>query len=520
MFRTLISDKKKITVLISTVLFFLIAHGQCFAGRLYAHDYLLSIYKNDAAWQVALGRIANPFLDFLRGAVSVPWLIECLMLIWTLFSVYLTVSLFEIKNNFAVCLIAGIECCNIVFTTANASFIPWSDYYALSLFLSLLAAWLLRKKEKNKWLVRLAAILCLTVSLGAYQAYVFVFITVYLILFTKDLNSDETKKKIFLKAFEGAACLIIAGIIYFGAWKFLQKALGIWTADSYNGLAGLGDYSGYSFTQLIMLTYEKFINFFLSPELFISYRFHNRSLSVVWYWILFVTNLAILFYIPAGVLSENLMLPDKKDKILRMIMQTVCFIILPFVMNGICIVSKGMEHPLMIYPFLFVYIFAISLFDEMITDEKQYLRKVSVILTFALIIWTQIIISNQAYYKRNLQEEAAQSLMNRIVMQVEQTDGYIYGETPVAFVGNFENSPYIKDIEDLEDMKIYGFGTSSLSYEGLDYSYIKHVLNVNMNLVRTDRTDPKVKAMPEFPKKGSVAFINNILVVKIADDPQ
>ena len=174
----------------------------------------------------------------------------------------------------------------------------------------------------------------------------------------------------------------------------------------------------------------------------------------------------------------------------------------------------------MIYPFLFVYIFAISLFDEMITDEKQYLRKVSVILTFALIIWTQIIISNQAYYKRNLQEEAAQSLMNRIVMQVEQTDGYIYGETPVAFVGNFENSPYIKDIEDLEDMKIYGFGTSSLSYEGLDYSYIKHVLNVNMNLVRTDRTDPKVKAMPEFPKKGSVAFINNILVVKIADDPQ
>jgi hypothetical protein len=86
---------------------------------------------------------------------------------------------------------------------------------------------------------------------------------------------------------------------------------------------------------------------------------------------LFVTNLAILFYIPAGVLSENLMLPDKKDKILRMIMQTVCFIILPFAMNGICIVSKGMEHPLMIYPFLFVYIFAISLFDEMITDEKQ-----------------------------------------------------------------------------------------------------------------------------------------------------
>ena len=111
-----------------------------------------------------------------------------------------------------------------------------------------------------------------------------------------------------------------------------------WAADSYNGLAGLGDYSGYSFTQLVMLTYEKFINFFLSPELFISYRFHNRSLSVVWYWILFVTNLAILFYIPAGVLSENLMLPDKKDKILRMIMQTVCFIILPFAMNGICIV--------------------------------------------------------------------------------------------------------------------------------------------------------------------------------------
>ena len=175
-FRTLISkEKKSLTVsFISTLIFFIAAHGACFSSRIYAGDYLNQIIKNDAAWQIALGRVFQPILELLRGTVSSPWLIGCLMLFWTFLSVYMTAKIFKTDDVIVICLISGIETCNIVYTASNATFLPWSDYYAFSLFLSIAAAFLSTQKE---WWKKISALVMVTAVFGIYQAYVFVFLT-------------------------------------------------------------------------------------------------------------------------------------------------------------------------------------------------------------------------------------------------------------------------------------------------------------------------------------------------------
>ena len=118
--------------------------------------------------------------------------------------------------------------------------------------------------------------------------------------------------------------------------------------------------------------------------------------------------------------------------------------------------------------------------------------------------------------KKSLQESAAQTLMNRIVHDIESMDGYVAGQTPVAFCGSFERTDYTRHIEHLEDILPYGMGKTSLIYEGVEYAYMKYMMNVNMNLIRIAGDNETVIQMPTYPNKGSVAVVDGVIVVKIS----
>ena len=509
-FRTLISkEKKSLTVsFISTLIFFIAAHGACFSSRIYAGDYLNQIIKNDAAWQIALGRVFQPILELLRGTVSSPWLIGCLMLFWTFLSVYMTAKIFKTDDVTVICLISGIETCNIVYTASNATFLPWSDYYAFSLFLSIAAAFLSTQKE---WWKKISALVMVTAVFGIYQAYVFVYITIVAMKMCLDISEKKDIRKTLKETGISAGCFIVAGVLYFICWKILQKKLGIWTSDSYNGLAGLGDYEGYSFASLITKAYGQFFSFFFEPQTFVTIVFHERSFSFVWEWILRIINAAVFISIPAGMFFIN-----RKNKVSKItyIIQASVLMVLPLLINGICILSKGMVHTLMIYPYMFIYVLSI------VFMARTGIKRTVPLIAFATVIWCSIVISNQVYMKRNLQEEAAQSLMTRVVERIEETEGYKAGETPVAFAGSFVLSPHTKQIEGFDAIEnIYGVGNLSFTYPGLEKSYLKYVMNEDMNITEADTGNEVIKNMPVFPEEGSVAFNEGTLIVKISDIP-
>lgn len=495
-----------------TILCYLLAHGYRIGNLMLSGDSLLMVYQNDYAWQIALGRCFQPIWLFLRGSITSPWLISLLAIFWLILSVVFVSEVLGLKNRLSMFAAAMVMTINLTFTAANATFLPWVDFYGVALFLAVFSVWLLRQKKP---VYSAFGILLLSLSLGTYQAYVCAALALLMILLLQDLYKKESRKNVFRRMLKYGLCVLFAGAVYYICWKCFQKVFHIWTSDSYNGLAGMGDYEGVSIGGLIAATYENVFEYFWNPQIFVSLYFRGVSLSSIWIMIIRILHILLLLSIIAALVIINY---KGKTNWWQRLLQSILLILFPFGMNAVCFLSKGMEHSLMVYAFVFVYILAIKLMEdlEIRLTGKNYCR-IAMVATLGCICWINVVYANQVYLKKQMQETAAISLMTRIAEDIEEVEGYLAGTTPVAFTGTFNESPALKNDEGFEDLVPYGMGNTSMFYIGTDYAVLTHLLHANMNLVRIDADNKIVQEMPCYPMEGSVVYVDGTLVVKISD---
>ena len=514
-------DSKKnlfITTILSTLTFFILAHGYRFTNPLFSGDSLLMIHQTDSAWEIALGRFVQPILVFLRGGLTNPFLISILSTFWIALSAYYIVDLFDFKRVISVVFVTAVMTCNSTVLVTSSSFISYADFYCFALFCSVLGVWLL-KKGKLPYIV--LGILAFVVSLGTYQAYISVAIALVMIHFLLNITDFLTFKDMIKQGMKYVIPFIIAALLYLITWKLFQIIFGIWTANTYNGLSSVGDFSDISIWSVIAKTYGNVFDYFFYPETFTTVPFRGISLSIFWTYIIRLFNAATLIVLVWSFIKKNLV---SKTTWWQRIVQLLILLLLPMGLNFVCLISKGTEHTIMIYAFCLVYILAIRIAESDTTQatdastlQKSCIPWFAVLVFVAVLSWSNIVFSNQVYLKRDLQEQATLSLMTRIVYSIESTEGYVPGVTPVALSGSFENTPSIPEMEAFKDVRPYGMGKSSLTYVGTDYAFLTHFMNVNMNLTRINGDLEAVKQMPVYPAKGSVAFVDGILVVKIAN---
>ncbi len=518
MFKRVNSKKELLLVSIFfTSIFYLLAHSyRCFSP-MFSGDSLLMIHQNDSAWQIALGRYMQPFLLLFRGGIASPLLISGLSIIWISYAAYFLVDFLEIKRVFSVVSIVAVMVCNSTVLVANSTFLPYADFYALALFLAVFGVWLIKKEGV---VFSILGSLSLCISLGIYQSYICVAIALVMILFLFKVVEFSSFKKFYLHACKYLIAFSAAAILYYGLWKIFQKVFNIWTANTYNGLASVGDYSGTSVFNVLAVTYKNVFNYFMNPETFVTMSFRGVPLSVVWVYIIRLCNIFVLGLIVIGLVKRN---RENKSVLWQRLLQGLIVLVFPLGINFVCIISKGMEHTLMIYAFGLLYVLAVKLFDGQ--GEHREFKKlwmfnlpwIVVLVAVMIVSWSNIVYSNQVYLKKDLQDRAMGSLMTRIVYEIESMDGYVPGETPVAFYGTFENSGCVEQTEAFKDILPYGMGKTSLTYAGTDYAYLTYILNVNMNLTRVGDNNEMIRQMPVYPTHGSVAFVDGILVVKISE---
>ena len=518
--------------LISTVIFAILAHSYRFYNNMFSGDSLMNIYQDDSAWQIALGRIGQPVYLMFRGSLCNPWLISFLAIIFTGLAVYITAEILDIRRPLMIVLISGLYECNIAVTCQNATYLPWVDIYALALLTAVLGIYLVKltiisaHKRVYNVLLLFAAAFSLAISLSLYQAYICVAISLVMIVVMLDLQTEGSPyKRLITNLLSYCLIMLAAAAIYYITWKCLQRALNIWTADGYNGLASVGDYSGTSIGGLIALTYRKVLEYYSNPEVFTSLVFRNMSLSILWVWLIRVANVLAIVSVIYGYVSIN---RRNKTGIASRIMQLVILLLLPIGLNFICIISKGMVHSLMVYSYIMFYILAIKLMDsagnsndirQMTHSVRGIIESAVVILFAGIFIWNNIVYANQVYLKKALQDQAASALMNRIVEDIEAMNDYVPGVTPVAIEGRFDMTDYISDIPGMENIRPYGMGETALLYPGTDYAYINYELSVAMNLTRlTDEQIALTADMPSYPANGSIEYVDGIVVVKVSEN--
>ena len=231
--------------------------------------------------------------------------------------------------------------------------------------------------------------------------------------------------------------LLGGSIAYTLIMRVLLHVKGIVLADHYNGLTNVGDYSTTSIPRLVVDTYLYVIKEWWNPQTFRS-RFVGLANMA-----LLLAAAATLLWILATKIKQN------STRLLLLVL----FLLFPFGINVVYFISKGMEHTLndlLLWPALSVGgAVSAGAPPQQGTKDLRY----AAYAAMGLGIWCNVIYANQSYLKVALEEKATDALMVRVVGHLEQTEGYVPGETPIAVVGLLPTSPLYKTMDGFEDVR-------------------------------------------------------------------
>ena len=503
-------------VFAATLLFGLCAHAYRFFNLDFSHDSLL-IVQDDGTFQIGLGRFLQPLYRALRGGLGAPFLLGLLSLVWLALANYIVISLLELRSPRHIALLCGVLSTNAVLTFAFATYLPWVDVYTLAYLLAALAAWL---AVRFSWGF-LAAWVPLVLSLALYQSYLNVAVILLMIVFVKHVIDGLDTRALLIRAAKYLSAFLGGLILYDIVLRIVLTATGVPLQETYNGLSRLWSYRLDTLLKLVADTWKYPLRYMLHPE-----TYHPRAAALV--------NIAVGLAAAAALVRTAL---SKKLAPIPAVLLTLCVLAMPFGINAVYFITKGDQHSLMIFSFFLLYAFAFMLWEyhdrlppaelpeKLLTAVRRARPLFSALLSglLLLVVLFNVVFANQAYLKKSLEYEATVSYLTKLTYSIEQTEGYVPGETPVIVVGAFETSSLFAEREGFEGVVGVGLDrASAATYSGTFECFFNSILSYRINWIDTARGReyaawPEVRAMPVYPAKGSCQIVNGVLVVKIRD---
>lgn len=516
----ILREKQTIAVcLISVFAWGLLAHTYGFVHRILTHDGLnvFVVEPWEETWKIMLGRYFVPvYRSIFRGPITLPWLFGMLGMLWSAIAVYMVVRLLEVRSKFQMVLISGILVTNISYIAQIASYLYEFDFNTCAIVLAVGAAALWRWKKGL--LGFLLGAVCVMLSIGIYQSFVAVTVTLIIWLSIMDLLREKPVATVFRNGLWGIAMLVLGGLLYFLVGQIVHSVTGIPLEARTDALAvAEGDSLIAQYIRLIIPALRDLVGNIVHP----AYCRVPQLLAIGGILVILGVLCLILF---------------KKKKFTwdRLALLGVLCLALPFGMNCVYFLAKGEGmHDLTTYATWYFYIILLQLafwlFEN--SEDSSWLAYLGVTATALLLIFVliqNVTLSNTAYVKKKIDVDATFSTMTRIIARLEQQEGYEIGETEVAIVGIIQDTTErpafdnIKTITGLDmDRAIYAY-LADWNYNAYD-SYLRYVLNYPVNLcVGEEReekvlSDPRVKEMPAYPDAGCIQMVNDILVVKVGE---
>ena len=502
-------------VLAATVLFGLCAHAYRFFNLDFSHDSLM-IYEDDWSVQIGLGRFLQPLYRMVRGDLGAPFLLCLLSLIWLALANFVVVSLLEIRTLGHIALLCGVLSTNAVLTFSYATYLPWVDVYTLAFLFAALAAWLTARYPFGF----AAAWVPLTISLALYQSYLNVAVILLMIVFVKNVLDGLEAKELLIRIGRYLGALLGGLAVYYIVMRIVLAATGIAMLDTENGLAQLGNYDIGGLLGLVIDTAKYPIRYMLHPE-----TYHPQVAAGI--------NLAVFLLSLAALVRAAIV---KKLKKVPLLLLVLCVLAMPFGINAVYFVSIGNQHSLMIFSFFFFYAFAVVLweyhgglppirFAEKLPAAANGVKKLPPILCgglLAALILFNVVFANQIYLRKALEYDATVSYLTKVTYSMEQTDGYVPGETPVLFLGELRDSVLFHDRRGFEELNGIGLHQQfSTTYSSTFFHFFNAVLSYRINWMDTANAEsyaglPEVQAMPAYPARGSCQLVNGVLIVKLS----
>lgn len=476
---------------LSAVIAGLFAHGFVFANKLVNSDELSTLFGKGMT--VASGRWGLELSSFLFPDVSTPWIFGLLSILMLSAAACIMLRIFRIETPlFRVVLAAAVT----VFPaqTATFTYMFTAPSFALAFLLAVASVW---SSEREDWKGWAGSLLLLLLSVSIYQAYIAVASSFFVLRMLQKLLRDEgSGREVLLFGLKRLGLLALTLALYYGS---------VYIALYFYGgrLENYGIERERSILFRTAVAYSAFLHTFTR-----GYFCYVRG---VFSQILHALCLGLAAFV---CLRWLLRCRDTGRRLLFLL----CLLLFPLSMYCIYLIAEtGIIHSMVLFSFLSVYVFAAVAAEELRGSGAEAARQV-LALALALVCLGNIFFANAFYLKLYLRYENAYALYTGLAAQIRQTPGYD-GKVKVAVLGKVGEGVYRLEeldewnlIEQAEDLaNVYTREDLLRRYVGFDVPFADEEEKAAL------LQDPRVQDMPVYPRYGSVALIDDYLVVRLGE---
>ena len=487
----------------AALLFGLAAHLYGFTNKLPNHDDLNQMFYAD--YGTASGRWLLPAVLGLDGDCSVPWLIGLTGLVCLAGTACLTVSLLGIRSRPGRLVTAALLT-TFPGVAATFGYMFSADGYFFSLLLAALAAW--TALRLGRW-GSLAALVCLTLSLGIYQAYLPVTAALMTGAFLLEALEDRTPLPALGR--KGLRLILTLGAsvaLYLLVVRLTTRHTGL---TDYEGIAEMGRVSLRELPGLMGQSYGKYAAFFWRND-----------------WGCHFDLLGPLFLLSA--LGTLVLLGLRLRPLARGRQALVLGLAAIYPLTGTLIyvmVPRGYVHIHMLYGMVYLLLLPVALAEDGAERRNAGFpvlirRGVSglLLVTLSLTAWSYLVTDNNAYLKADLGLRQCAAYSNRLLARVEACEGYEPG-MGVVLVGSETREAGLDPTPELEEARLVGiFNMGDLrtqfTYSVFLRAYLGFagpVFTGDSETARAYAATAAVRAMPLYPRAGSVRVLDGAVVV-------
>ena len=468
-------------------------------------DSILYGINTDLLGMTELGRWFSGILANLTSSpYDLPWIVGLSAAFFTSLSIVLFLKIFEITSKpLQYISVAAF----VTFPSLTATFAyNWSSAYMCALFFVILAVYLCISGKLNRTFTIIYSVILFTLSLGTYQIYYLFAVIVFLFfIFSQLLKGNGIKD--YKNAIINFLISLFGGIVLY--WIINKIVLSVTKLN-------LLDYQGISTTRIPHIkdilfetasSVKSFIYFFLG-----SSSIFKNSPSVLWLYPLINVVIAVLLII---CIIKFVLLNKSIKAVNRIIMILIILSIVP-VGYAYNFISSGLSyHKLMEFGNYFIYFLLIMFLQTCRIDSMKF--KTFIASCLVIISVYNFVNTNVAYHQMSISYEKTYFQNIEIASRIDEfTDD---DHKTVAIIGSFKDS----GTNISANPAITGARTSIFTwsqYHIVKYSnYYLGRSYVECEQEKVDKIshDSEFLEMTDFPSKGCVKMIDDIIVVRLSE---
>lgn len=476
-------------------------------------------YYIAGGWELSIGRWLWPLADALRFGVQTDPINSLLTLSLVTLSFILVRRLFTTKDSFLTYLL-GMAFISSASVSIQLSYRYMSPIFGLSLFLSVAAAYCVIRTE-NKARAVVQGTVCLTLSLGLYQANLGSFCLILLVYFLM-LLFQKLDRSLIHAHIAKSLCSAAAGVVlYYLTLKLILLVTGFQMSE-YNGAASVSPL--YVLKRLptgAARSYQIFGIYFFRNQ------YRNNILQAMGFFSL------IVLLVGFGLLKRFWRVVRSRDPE-YILLSAAALAVLPAICNVTLLITSEATWRLQMAGALDLFIPLCILLLDVTRKKQPQNEKLRMAVIGGTVLLAGLIVYGNVYMRAVDQEamyegrKSLKSMTDRIADDLMDF-GYFDGEErlPVVFVGRPSSNPTFLMREYYLYANTYAqigrFWSGSNVARQAWKSVFQNITPVNLTYGRVERylevyAESETEQMPTYPQEGYIRQIGDTVVVKISDD--